>query len=256
MADRENTFNVLGVRVSAVQIGDVTARMEDLIARREQTSYITATDMHGIMQAHHNPAFKNILNSSCLTVPDGMPLVWLSRLKRHPLKRRVYGPDLMLAFCELSSHKGYRHFFYGGAPGVAQKLAGDLENRFPGMVVAGTYTPPFRSLSKEEDAEMVEQIRQASPDVLWVGLGTPKQERWMFEHRHLLNVPVLVSVGAAFDFHSGRKKQAPSWMREHGLECIYRLLQEPARLWRRYILYGPEFVFWITLDLLGLRRFE
>jgi N-acetylglucosaminyldiphosphoundecaprenol N-acetyl-beta-D-mannosaminyltransferase len=252
----DGCFNVLGVRVNAVQIGDVIARMEDWIAQRKECHYVAVTGMHGIMEAHHDPAFKITLNLSNLVVPDGMPLVWFARLKGYPLKRRVYGPELMLDFCEISSHKGYRHFLYGGKPGVAEKLAKELANRFPGLVIAGTYSPPFQTLTEEENNQVVTQITLAAPDVLWVGLSTPKQERWMHEHRSLLNIPVLVGVGAAFDIHSGRKRQAPVWMREHGLEWLFRLLQEPGRLWRRYILYGAEFVFCVALDLLGFRRFE
>lgn len=250
------TFRVLGVNVDAVQIPGVVALMQKWIAHGESGRYISATGMHGIMEAHHTPAFKNILNSSALVVPDGAPLVWLGRLKGHALKRRVYGPDLLLAFCERTREKGIRHFFYGGAPGVPEKLAQQLSERFPGLVVAGTCSPPFRELTGEEDREIVRTINDAAPDVVWVGISTPKQERWMFEHSGRLNAPVIVGVGAAFDFHSGSKRQAPRWMREHGLEWFYRLMQEPGRLGRRYIVYGTEFVFWVTLDLLGLRRSE
>jgi N-acetylglucosaminyldiphosphoundecaprenol N-acetyl-beta-D-mannosaminyltransferase len=252
----EGVFNILGVRVSAVQIGDVVARMEEWIERRQLGRYVAVTGMHGIMEAHHDPAFKDILNSSTLVVPDGMPLVWLARLKGHNLERRVYGPELMIEFCRRSATQGIRHFLYGGGPGVTEKLADELTNRFPGLVIAGTLSPPFRALTEDEDREIVAQIRQAAPDVIWVGLSTPKQERWMREHCTLLDTPVMVGVGAAFDIHSGGKKQAPAWMRENGLEWFYRLVQEPKRLWRRYVIYGSEFIFWITLDLLGLRRFE
>jgi N-acetylglucosaminyldiphosphoundecaprenol N-acetyl-beta-D-mannosaminyltransferase len=256
MAQSEEKFSVLGIGVNAVQISGVVARMRDWIAQRGECRIIAVTGMHGIMEAHHDHAFKNILNTSSLVVPDGMPLVWLARLKGNKLKRRVYGPELMTAFCEISATKGYKHFLYGGAPGVAEKLAAELTSQYPGLVIAGTYSPPFRPLTAEEDKEVIRQISAAQPDVLWVGLSTPKQEYWMNAHHKVLNVPVLVGVGAAFDIHSGLKKQAPAWMREHGLEWFFRLVQEPKRLWRRYVLYGGEFLFWVTLDLLGLRRFE
>jgi len=250
------SFNILGVRVNAVQIADVVSRMREWIDRRDPCRYIAVTGMHGIMEAHHDPEFKEILNTAGMTVPDGMPLVWLARWKGHPLKRRVYGPDLMLSFCAATSRDGVRHFFYGGTPAVIENLAAELSSRFPGMKIAGAYSPPFRPLTAAEDREAIAQIEAAAPDILWVGLSTPKQERWMREHSALLNVPVMVGVGAAFDIHSKEKKQAPSWMREHGLEWLFRLLQEPKRLWRRYVVYGSEFLLWITLDLLGLRRFE
>jgi N-acetylglucosaminyldiphosphoundecaprenol N-acetyl-beta-D-mannosaminyltransferase len=255
-AAHDNCFRVLGVRVDAVQIADVIARMREWIARRDACRYIAVTGMHGIMEAHHDADFKEILNSAGMTVPDGMPLVWLARWKGHPLKRRVYGPDLMLSLCEQTSQDGLRHFFYGGAPATTEKLAKELSERFPGMKVAGAYSPPFRALTAAEDQEAIAQIEAAAPDILWVGLSTPKQERWMREHSASLSVPVMVGVGAAFDIHSKEKKQAPSWMREHGLEWLFRLQQEPRRLWRRYVVYGSEFLLWITLDLLGLRRFE
>jgi N-acetylglucosaminyldiphosphoundecaprenol N-acetyl-beta-D-mannosaminyltransferase len=252
----EITVKILGVRVDAVQIPDVIAQMEEWIRERNTCRYIAVTGMHGVTEAQHDARFKTILNSAALVVPDGMPLVWLSRLRGRGLKRRVYGPELMLRFCEETVRRGYRHFLYGGAAGVPEKLAETLASRFPGVEVAGTYSPPFRPLTEEEDAQIVASIRQAAPDVLWVGLSTPKQERWMHEHRERLNVPVLVGVGAAFDINSGRIRQAPRWMREHGLEWLFRLLQEPRRLWRRYLLGGSQFLFYVGLELLGLKKFD
>jgi N-acetylglucosaminyldiphosphoundecaprenol N-acetyl-beta-D-mannosaminyltransferase len=160
----------------------------------------------------------------------------------------------MASFCELTEKKGYRHFFYGGAPGVAEDLAARFASRYPELIVAGTYCPPFRALTIEEDARATAQIERSQADILWVGLSTPKQERWMFDHHLRLRVPVLVGVGAAFDFHTDRVAQAPKWMRENGLEWFYRLIREPRRLWRRYLIYGSEFVFLATLESLRLRR--
>jgi N-acetylglucosaminyldiphosphoundecaprenol N-acetyl-beta-D-mannosaminyltransferase len=249
-------FKVLGVRVDAVQIPGVVEQLENWIDRRERCHYVAVTGMHGVMEALHNPSFRIILNSADLVVPDGMPLVWLGRLNGHTLPRRVYGPEFMVAFCETTESRGYRHFFYGGKPGVAEKLASKLTTRFSRLRVAGIYVPPFRPLGPEEDEAVVRQIEQAAPDVLWVGLSTPKQECWMNAHRDLLSVPVLVGVGAAFDIHTGELRQAPRWMREHGLEWLFRMCMEPRRLWRRYIVYGSQFLFWVTLERLGLRKFE
>ncbi len=162
----------------------------------------------------------------------------------------------MLEFCARTESKGYRHFFYGGAPGVAELLAATLAKRFPRLTVVGTFCPPFRSLTAREEGEVIQTIRAARPDVLWVGMSTPKQERWMQRFREALEVPVMVGAGAAFDLNTGRVSQAPRWMREHGLEWLFRLLVEPRRLWRRYLLYGPEFVWNVTMELLGLRKFE
>lgn len=255
IADDRSFFPVLGVRVNAAQIPNVIAQMAKWTHEKKACHSIAATGMHGIVEAQRDPSFKEILNATDLVVPDGAPLAWLGRRRGYDLPRRVYGPDLMLAFCEETQGKSYRHFFYGGEPGVAERLAKSLKSRFPTMQVAGTYSPPFRSLSKEEDEETVALISRAAPDVLWVGLGTPKQERWMHEHRNRLNVPVLVGIGAAFDMLSGRKKQAPRWMREHGLEWFFRLFQEPQRLWRRYLIYGTHFILYVALESLGLKKF-
>lgn len=247
---------MLGVRVDTVQIPDAIERIEQWIACGNQCHYVAVTGMHGVMEAQHDPAFKQVLNSADLVVPDGMPLVWVGRIRGHQLRRRVYGPELMLAFFETTAKKGYRHFFYGGAAGVPERLMECLQKRFPGTIIAGTYSPPFRPLTSDDDSQILELINRATPDVIWVGLSTPKQERWMYDHRDRMRVPVLIGVGAAFDINAGIKKQAPRWMREHGLESLFRLLQEPRRLWHRYLVYGGEFLFLVCLEFLGLRKFD
>jgi len=246
------TYRVLGVRVDAVQIPDVIARMEEWITDRNGCHFIAVTGMHGVTEAQHDLQFKTILNSADLVVPDGMPLVWLGRHYGHGLQRRVYGPELMDTFCGTTGDQ-YRHFFYGGAPGVSVSIGSVMREKH-GITIVGNYSPPFRSLSPDEDEKIVSLINEAKPDVLWVGLSTPKQERWMYEHRAKLRVPVVVGVGAAFDLNSGRVRQAPSWMQEHGLEWLYRLRQEPRRLWRRYLLYGSEFLWRVMSELLLFRN--
>jgi N-acetylglucosaminyldiphosphoundecaprenol N-acetyl-beta-D-mannosaminyltransferase len=254
--DKEPSFRVLGVRVDAVQIPGVVQKMENWIEQRDGCRFITVTGMHGVMEAQHNPEFKKILSAAALVVPDGMPLVWIGRGKRFALWRRVYGPELMATFFAQTAKKNYRHFFYGGAPGVAEDLAERITQRFPGAKIAGKYCPPFRALTSEESQEVVDIINRSKADIVWVGLSTPKQERWMFEHCNRLNVPVLIGVGAAFDFHTGRAAQAPEWMRENGLEWFFRLSHEPRRLWRRYLIYGSQFLFLNALELLGLKKFS
>ena len=170
--------------------------------------------------------------------------------------RRVYGPDLMLAMCESSVERGYKHFFYGGAEGVPELLAEEMKKRFPGLRIAGACSPPFRELSQEEENKIVEMINQADPDIIWVGLGTPKQDLWMAKNRPRLNAPVMIAVGAAFDFHTKRVAQAPMWMQQAGLEWLFRLFQEPCRLWHRYLIYNPLYILKVIEQRLDLRRYE
>src|SRR5438552_4027506 len=255
LPDNACAFEVLGVAISAVQTQDVVARMEEWIHDGSRCHTVAPTSMHGIVEAQRDTSFKKILNSTDAVVPDGMPLVWLGRRSGLHLPRRVYGPDLLLEFCKTTAGRGYRHFFYGGEPGVPERLAESLKRRFPAVEVCGTFSPPFRPLNSEEENGIFNLISSAGPDVLWVGLGTPKQERWMHEHRDRLHVPVVVSVGAAFDLLSGRRYQAPRWMREHGLEWLFRLLQEPRRLWRRYLVYGARFLVYLAVDSLRQKGF-
>ncbi len=247
------SFRVLGVRVNAIQIPEVIALMEEWIAQADRSHYVAVTGMHGVTESKEDACFKAILEKADLVVPDGMPLVWLGRWHGYRLKRRVYGPELMETFCAQTGAK-YRHFFYGGAPGVADRLARTEQERH-GIRIAGTYCPPFRALTEKEQADVVATIQAAKPDVLWVGLSTPKQERWMDEYKDRLDVPVLLGVGAAFDLNIGRLKQAPRWMRENGLEWLFRLLAEPRRLWKRYLVQGSKFAWCVGLELLGLRKF-
>ncbi|WP_376791088.1 WecB/TagA/CpsF family glycosyltransferase [Thermoflexus sp.] len=244
--------NILGVSVSAINMAMALEIIEGWIARRE-LHYICVTGVHGVMESQRDEALRQIHNQAGLVTPDGMPLVWLSRLKGFRHVDRVYGPDLMLALCERSIARGYRHFFYGGAKGVPERLSEVLQKRFPGLQVAGTYSPPFRPLTPEEDERVVRMINAANPDIVWVGLSTPKQEHWMAEHRARLTAPVLIGVGAAFDFLTGRKPQAPRWMQRAGLEWFFRLLTEPRRLWRRYLINNPLFVALVVLEAMRLR---
>jgi N-acetylglucosaminyldiphosphoundecaprenol N-acetyl-beta-D-mannosaminyltransferase len=248
------SFRVLGVRVHPIQIPQVIEAMESWIAEGAGSRYIAVTGMHGLAESLRNPQFREILDAADLVVPDGMPLVWLGRWHGHGLKRRVYGPELMETFCRTTGSR-YRHFFYGGAAGVAQRLA-EVEGSRHGIQVAGTFTPPFRPLTAPEQDDIIRLINSASPDIVWVGLSTPKQELWMYEYSQKLQAPVIVGVGAAFDFHTGRLRQAPVWMREHGLEWLYRLSREPRRLWRRYLIYGAQFAWNVSLELLKIKQFN
>jgi N-acetylglucosaminyldiphosphoundecaprenol N-acetyl-beta-D-mannosaminyltransferase len=245
--------DVLGVRVSATTIGQTLSVIEDWISRREPR-YVCVSGMHGVMESQQDLQLRQIHNDAGLVTPDGMPLVWLCRLKGYRGVERVYGPDLMLALCDRSRTTGFRHYFYGASPAVLEALTMRLQSRYPGLIIAGTYAPPFRPVDPAEDELIVERIKQASPDIVWVGLSTPKQERWMAEHVDRIGAPALIGVGAAFDFHSGSKRQAPRWMQRNGLEWLFRLLSEPRRLGPRYLINIPLFAWYLALDALGLRR--
>jgi N-acetylglucosaminyldiphosphoundecaprenol N-acetyl-beta-D-mannosaminyltransferase len=184
-----------------------------------------------------------------------MPMVWVGRLQGFKEMSRVYGPDLMLEVCKLSVKNGYTHFFYGGKDGVAQQLEKNLTKRFPGLKVVGTYTPPFRPLSSHEEQELIKLVHDARPDIFWVGLGTPKQEKFMAQYLDKLDTKLMIGVGAAFDIHSGQTRQAPRWMQRSGLEWLFRLLQEPRRLWRRYLINNPLFLYRITLQFFGIKKY-
>lgn len=246
-------YKVLQVPLNALSIPELIAKMEGWIQGGDHGHCITFTNVHVVMEARHDPSFREVLSDAMtFNVPDGMPLIWLGRLRGFNLKRRLYGPDVMHAFCKVAARKGYRHFFYGGAQGVPETLAINLMGEFQGTNVAGMYSPPFRSLTKEEDDHIVRMINDAKPDVLWIGLGCPKQEKWAFEHRSRLDVPIIASVGQAFDIYSGRISQAPAWMRNAGLEWLFRLLTNPRRLWKRYLLYNSQFLFFVALEWMGI----
>jgi N-acetylglucosaminyldiphosphoundecaprenol N-acetyl-beta-D-mannosaminyltransferase len=247
--------NVLGVGVSAITMADALASIERWIETGTRR-YVCVTGVHGIMESQSDPALRDIHNHAGLVTPDGMPLVWLSRLQGHSQVERVYGPDLMLACCRKSVSRGYRHFFYGGAPGVPERLAATLQERFPGLMVAGTWSPPFGEPTTDEERAAVERINAVSPHIVWVGLSTPKQERWMARQVGRLRAPVLIGVGAAFDFNAELKRQAPRWMQRSGLEWLFRLGTEPRRLWRRYLINNPRFVWRILLQSAGVVHYD
>jgi exopolysaccharide biosynthesis WecB/TagA/CpsF family protein len=247
--------NVLGVGISAINM-DMALEVITNTIRRHEKGYVCVTGVHGVMEAYDDKKIKKVLNEALLCTPDGMPMVWLSHIAGRKHVQRVYGPDLMLAVCELAAREGFRSFFYGGAGGTAAQLAGLLQKRFPGLQVTGWYEPPFRPLTPEEERELIEMVGQQQPDLFWVGLSTPKQDKFMADYLAKLDTRVMVGVGAAFDFHTGRVKQAPRWMQHWGLEWVFRLYQEPRRLWRRYLKNNPRFLAQIFLQQFGIRKFE
>jgi len=254
MAAGTEKANILGIGISAINMADAVQQMEHWIMTGKQ-NYVCVCPNHTVMESQKDKKLRHIVNSSGLATPDGMSIVWACKFFGYSSVERVYGPDLMLAFSAVAAQKGYTTFLYGGADGVTEELADKLCQRFPELRVVGTYSPPFRPLTPSEDAEVVEIINKANPDVVWAGLGMPKQELWMGEHFGRINAPVMVGVGAAFDFLSGRKKWAPRWVQRSGLEWLYRLLHEPRQLWRRN-LYHPVFVYNVLLQRLGIKRFD
>ena len=245
---------MLGVGVSALSIPLALGQFDRWISDGAR-EYVCVADVHAIMQSRWDDGFRAIHNGAGIVTPDGMPLVWLCRLAGRSMVSRVYGPDLLMATCAHSQARGYRHFFYGGAPGVAATLADKLRARFPGLEIVGSYAPPFGEFSAEEAAAGVAAIEAARPDIVWVGLSTPKQERWMAAFRPRLSAPILVGIGAAFDFHSGTKPQAPLWIQRSGFEWLFRLATEPRRLWPRYRKVVPAFLWHLALQKLALKRF-
>jgi N-acetylglucosaminyldiphosphoundecaprenol N-acetyl-beta-D-mannosaminyltransferase len=244
---------ILGVGINQVSVAQAVEIIDSWVQSRTQ-KYVCVTGVHGVMESQRDRNLMKIHNGSGLTVPDGVPLVWISKMRGSNDVTRVYGPDLMLAVCGLGESKGYRHFFYGGKEGVPKELAERLEQRFPEIDVVGQYSPPFRPLTQAEDETVIKAINSANPDIVWVGLSTPKQERWMADHRACLEAPVLVGVGAAFDFLSGRLRQAPRWMMNAGLEWLFRLMMEPRRLWKRYTINNVLFLYYLLLEAIGVRR--
>lgn len=245
-------YDVLGVRIHAIDPPGLLREVEGWIGTRARR-YVCFTNVHSVMETLADSPLQRVFNEG-FAVPDGMPLVWLGRLHGYPA-RRVYGPDLTLALCARAAEAGWPVFFLGGAEGVAERLAERLKRSCPGLRVAGAVGPPFREPTPDEEQALVERLNASGAELVFVGLGCPKQERWMANHRERLTAPALLGVGAAFDFHTGRVSQAPRWMMRAGLEWLYRLLQEPRRLWRRYLILNPLFLAHVVLQLLGLRRY-
>lgn len=247
----DRSYPVLGLCVDAVDPERACARIARWIDAGER-HYVCVANVHVTMEARRDASLRAGLDAAGMTVPDGMPLVWIGRWLGFREVRRTYGPDLMLDLCAAAARRGDRVFLLGGAAGVAETLTARLTARFPGLQVVGTHAPAFRPPEPEEDEALVRLLNAAAADIVFVGLGCPRQERWMIDHRARLQASVLIGVGAAFDFLSGRVPQAPRWMMRVGLEWSYRLAQEPRRLWHRYLVYNPLFLFYASVQLLGL----
>jgi N-acetylglucosaminyldiphosphoundecaprenol N-acetyl-beta-D-mannosaminyltransferase len=237
-----DAVNVLGVPLALTDYDATMAWMDAMIAHREK-GYICVAATHTIMVCDEDPELREAVLNSSITVPDGQPLVWAMNALGGDLRDRVYGPELMARYCDRAADSGTRMYLYGGRnQGALVQLALNLRQRFPGVKIVGGYSPPFREISELEEDAIVDEINRSKADVVWVGVGAPKQEKWMAALRDRLDAPVLVGVGAAFDFHAGLVPQAPEWMQSAGLEWLYRMVQEPRRLAPRYVRYNPRFI--------------
>lgn len=249
------TVNILGVPIAAVNMEEAADRIEEWIENGTRT-FITVTGVHGIMESQYHEEVKRIHRSAGMCVPDGMPTVLIGKLYGHKNMYRVYGPDLMLEMIKRSILKGYSHFFFGGKDGVPELLRERLKQKFSGLNVLGVFSPPFRPMSEKEEEDFKDLIGSLSPDILWVGLSTPKQEKWMAAHLGKLDTRVMIGVGAAFDFHAGLLRQAPYWTQRSSLEWLFRLWVEPRRLWLRYLKNNPLFIWMMLQQFLGIKNYQ
>ena len=253
-AEGIRTREILGIPMAMTDYDGAMDVMDAMVDRRER-GWVCAAAVHSVMVAQDDEGMRTALTDSVITVPDGMPVVWAANLMGENLPNRVYGPELMQRYCARSVERGLRVWLYGGRDqGALVQLALTLRQNHPGIKIVGGYSPPFRSLTEAEDDNIAEQVNRDRPDVIWVGIGVPKQEKWMVQMRDRLDVPVMCAVGAAFDFHAGRVSQAPGWMQERGLEWTYRIAQEPRRLLPRYLYTNPRFMLGFVRQYLAERR--
>ena len=241
-------FDLLGTPIACVDMPGAIQTVRGWLQSQDRGRTVTFTNVHMVMEGVQSEHFRGLLTSMDMNCPDGMPLVWAGRRKGIQGIARVCGPEFLPTFCAAAADMNVRHFFYGGDDGIAAQTAEMLQKSIPGFQVAGVYSPPFRVLSEEEDAEIVRLINATDPDMVWVCLGCPKQETWIQSHKDKLNAKVLLAVGMAFDVVAGVKKRAPRVIRVCGMEWLYRLVQEPRRLWRRYLVYNTLFIYRYILE--------
>ena len=248
------TIEVVGIPLGLIDYDDALEWIDAIVATHGR-SYVCVCNVHAVMASAEDAELRSALLGSSLNVPDGQPLVWAINALGHSLADRVYGPELMARACARAAETGQRFYLYGGRnQGALVQLALNLRQRYPGIKIVGGYSPPHRPLTDEEQAAIVREINGSRADVVWAGIGVPKQEKWMMRMRPLLDAPILIGVGAAFDFHAGLVPQAPPWVQDSGLEWAYRLAHEPRRLWRRYLRYNPRFLHAFARQLAQHRR--
>ena len=247
---------VLGVNVHMAQMSQAISVISGWVKNSDICRFVVVTGMHGVSEARKDPVFKEILNSADFFLPDGISLVWVGRLRGYSIKTRVPGPDLMWEYCKIAEQEGHGVFFYGDTEETLEDLKANLKEHFPQLRICGAISPPFRALTEEEETSEIQTINESGADVLWVGLGLPKQERWIHNNRERLRVPVAVAVGAAFRFNSGNLRRAPSWIGNNGFEWLWRFLRQPKRMWRRVLIDIPWFSIQIALETTGIKKFD
>jgi N-acetylglucosaminyldiphosphoundecaprenol N-acetyl-beta-D-mannosaminyltransferase len=252
--DAHPRVNILGVGISPLDLGQAVAVLDRWHATG-QRAYVCCVSVHGLVMAQRDKAVRAAINGAGLATQDGMPLVWWSRLAGFRNTGRACGPDLLDAMCARAAERGQRHYFYGGSPQVVERLVSRLAQRHPGLIVAGYRSPPYRALTEAEDEADIAAINQARPDFVWVGLGMPKQEKWIVSHFGRIHATALLGVGAAFDFHAGTKPRAPGWIQRSGFEWLFRLASEPRRLAHRYIIDNSIFIAHALQQLTGLKSY-
>jgi len=239
------TFQVLDTPIGLVTMPQAIHTVAQWLKEEGPCRLVTFANVHMVVEARLKPEFGDILRQTDLNCPDGSPLSWIGAALHGGRVSQVAGPDFMPQFCEQTANQDHRHFLYGGGEGVAEKTAHELLRRYPAIQIAGHYSPPFRQLTEEEDEQVCRQINESGADVVWVCLGCPKQEKWIAEHRDLLNAKVVIAVGQAFDILAGVRPRAPKLFRRLGMEWAYRLIQEPGRLWKRYLFTNVLFITWM-----------
>jgi len=254
LAGERPYVNVLGVQIEPLAMEPAVARVAEAL-RENRKGYVCMIGVHGVMEAQRNPSLAAAYANCLIAVPDGMPTVWVGRSQGYEHMQRVAGPDLMLEIFRRREFSGYTHFLYGGKEGIAEELRASFHQRFPWARIVGTYMPPYRELSPREEEEMIGLIRRLKPDIIWVGIGAPKQEQFMNRYLPRLETRLMFGVGAAFDYHTGRIKDCAEWIKRAGLQWLHRLMQDPRHLWWRYLRNNPAFVWRIALQLTGVAKY-
>ncbi len=244
-------FNIISGVINPLTHEQILEQVDVWVKKHSFGHFIVVANTHVLMESRVNPTLKQAIDQANLVIPDGMPLVLTGRLRGFPNTQRADGPTLLVKALADSSKNGWKHFFFGSTPGVLAGMQDKINKTCPGVQVAGMFSPPFHSLTEQEDEAIIQKINASEPDILWVGLGCPKQEIWMFEHCTKVNVPLMVGVGMAFDILAGNKPRAPRWMQVGGLEWLFRLLKEPKRLWKRYLKYNTQFLILVTIEQIG-----